>query len=304
MSAPPYMKLYIADYLADTTHLSTVEHGAYLLLLMALWRAGGRLPRDPAKLARIAQMTPSEWSKVEGVVLDFFTVKGGHLTQKRAAAEIAKYEGVVRGSKTAGKASAAKRASKNKDKASTDDEKPLNGIPTNQNHNHNHIGEPDGSPQRATSLLFGRAWQAFPEWGRKRSSRAKAEKAWRAAAEQAGGEGQLLAAVERYAAEPDTQRDGGKFVPAMDRWLRDGRWELYVPSLLDPASDSAAFAERQQISWMEDFRDNPGSWRGERGPRPGAEGCRVRADIQRRFGFEPFAGTGDLLAGQPERVSA
>jgi hypothetical protein len=46
-------------------------------------------------------------------------------------------------------------------------------------------------------------------------------------------------------------------------------------------------SERQQVSWMEDLKANEFSWRPERGPRPGQDGCRVSAEIQRRYGFEP-----------------
>lgn len=113
MSAPPYMKLYIADYLADTTHLTRDEHGAYLLLLMALWRAGGKLPNDPHKLAKLSKCSTPEWEEISPSVLEFFTVSGGALTQKRASIEIAKYEAVVSGAKSAAKRSVSQRANKN-----------------------------------------------------------------------------------------------------------------------------------------------------------------------------------------------
>jgi uncharacterized protein YdaU (DUF1376 family) len=90
VSAAPFMQLYVADYLGDTRHLSTEQHGAYLLLLMAMWRAGGSLPDDETKLARIVGLSPAKWRRVSADVLAFFTVADGVLTQKRLTAEIEK----------------------------------------------------------------------------------------------------------------------------------------------------------------------------------------------------------------------
>jgi len=83
MSAPPFMPLYVAEYRADTGHLGTVEHGAYLLLLMAMWRANGKLPADDERLSRLTLLSADEWAKVKPVVLEFFTRRGGVLTHNR-----------------------------------------------------------------------------------------------------------------------------------------------------------------------------------------------------------------------------
>lgn len=69
--SPPWMPLYIADYRADTAHLSAAEHGAYLLLIMHYWSTGG-LPDDDRQLARIACMTTGEWKRSKPVVQAFF----------------------------------------------------------------------------------------------------------------------------------------------------------------------------------------------------------------------------------------
>ena len=85
------MPLYVADYLGDTTHLTTEEHGAYLLILMAMWRAGGRLPSESAKLARFARLTPAKWAKMEQDILAMFDVRNDEIGHKRLELEFAKY---------------------------------------------------------------------------------------------------------------------------------------------------------------------------------------------------------------------
>lgn len=81
----PWMPFYPADYLADTGHLTTQEHGAYLLLIFHYWSNGG-LPDDDAKLARITRMTASEWTSVKDTIRDFFDGNWQHF---RIDAELA-----------------------------------------------------------------------------------------------------------------------------------------------------------------------------------------------------------------------
>lgn len=83
MAEFPAMPLWTDAYLADTGHLTATEHGAYLLLLMAAWRSGGRLPDDDKKLARFAHVTSGQWRRMKDTIRDFFTIEDGHLVQGR-----------------------------------------------------------------------------------------------------------------------------------------------------------------------------------------------------------------------------
>jgi uncharacterized protein YdaU (DUF1376 family) len=78
------MPLWTDAYLGDTTHLTTIEHGAYLLLLMTAWRSkDGRLPDDDRLLARYTGLTTGQWARIRPVLIPFFDIKDGFITQGR-----------------------------------------------------------------------------------------------------------------------------------------------------------------------------------------------------------------------------
>jgi uncharacterized protein YdaU (DUF1376 family) len=71
------MPLYIADYLADTAHLTTAEHGAYLLLIMHYWRNEG-LPTDEDQLRRITRMSARAWAASRDNLRSLFSPEWRH----------------------------------------------------------------------------------------------------------------------------------------------------------------------------------------------------------------------------------
>ncbi|MCU7218039.1 DUF1376 domain-containing protein [Pseudomonas sp. VE 196-7] len=74
MAALPYIQLYVADYLADTAHLTAEEHGAYLLLIFNYWQTGKPIPKP--RLHRIARISPEHWPEIESVLAEFFEDDG------------------------------------------------------------------------------------------------------------------------------------------------------------------------------------------------------------------------------------
>lgn len=81
-----WMPLYVGDYLADTGHLTTTQHGAYLLLMMHYWRKR-ELPDDDKQLAAIAKLPLRIWLDSKDTIQAFFHDGWKH---KRIDAELSK----------------------------------------------------------------------------------------------------------------------------------------------------------------------------------------------------------------------
>lgn len=104
-----WMPLVVDKYLGDTQHLTTQQHGAYLLLLMAMWKSDGRLPSDDQRLRQITRLDPPQWKSSRAVLLEFFTTDGEWVTQKRLTEELQKAKANAEAKAKAGAAGAAKR---------------------------------------------------------------------------------------------------------------------------------------------------------------------------------------------------
>lgn len=105
MTSLPYMKFYHTDYLADTVDFTTVEHGAYLLLILHYWREG-QLPDNESKLRRITRMSAKEWAISRDALSSKFSDGWRH---NRIDRELEKVADKVSARSSAGKAGAEAR---------------------------------------------------------------------------------------------------------------------------------------------------------------------------------------------------
>lgn len=94
-----WMPLYVGDYLRDTRDLNTLQHGAYLLLIMHYWQHDA-LPTDDARLAAIAGLSVAQWRRIREPVQAKFAEGWKH---KRIDAELARLDRAVMQRRLAGR---------------------------------------------------------------------------------------------------------------------------------------------------------------------------------------------------------
>lgn len=121
------MPLWIGQYIADTGHLTTAEHGAYLLLIMHYWQKGG-LPDDDRKLASIARALPEQWAGMRATIFEFFGPGWKHARIDKELAEAEKkYRKRAEAGRSGGHAKAQAAAS---NATAMPEQKASNALPT------------------------------------------------------------------------------------------------------------------------------------------------------------------------------
>lgn len=255
MAALPYMQFYVADYLADTTHLTAEEHGAYMLLLFSYWQTGKPLRID--RLATVARIPNERWPSVADTLSEFFHVTETHWVQFRVEADLEAVNSKVVTASNAGKASA--RAKALKKQQELNDRSTNVDDPLQRNGNHKDTDtDTDKNTNNTPPMvddLFPKFWKMYPN----KKGKAAAEKAWKKLKVTADLFGQIAEGLAAQVVCEAWVKDGGQFIPHPATWLNGKRWEdeVKVASNVHPFPQSrhTGFADRDYTSGLKQRED-------------------------------------------------
>ncbi len=228
MKADQWMPLYVGDYLADTGHLSTEGHGAYLLLLMHQWRTGV-IPSDPAEQARIVRLSGRAWRALSPSLAPFFTVTERGWQQMRLerirTEQTEKTQRLADRARAAGLASAAARksnSSSTQDALKPTEPEPEPDIEKKESPPTPQEGGVRVAPEKSAATSrpdpFDEFWKAYP----RKTGKDAARKSYAQALKRGADPEAILAGLKRT--QWDT-REAGRFIAHPSTWLNQGRWQ-------------------------------------------------------------------------------
>lgn len=223
MAAKPdaWMPLYFGAYLTDTMHLTTEQHGAYLLMLMAAWKLGGSLPDDDVQIASIARLPVSRWRRARPIIEPFWKISGGRWSQKRLGAELDKARQYVesqsekgkkggRGNKAGEKLDVKPDESRGKAGAKPTETPLPSPTPRSRTRSNPLSADADGE--------FEKFWSTYP----RKTAKQAALKAFR----KINPDADLLAFIlKSIAAHTQTEQWRRDVIPHAATWLNHRRWE-------------------------------------------------------------------------------
>lgn len=279
MSKPDtWMPFYVADYLADTSHLKLSEHGAYLLLIICYWRFAKALPDDDERLSRIVGLGKAEWRKVRPALEPFFYIFNGLWVHKRIEELLIEAESNAERNAKRAREAANKRwsehASRNakSDAPSMPQAMPSDMLATCPSPSPSTIKEKSpSSGDEALNADFDVWWSFYP----RKVGKGGARRAYRAARKKADAP-TLLSACRLFQAQclgKDPQ-----YVAHPTTWLNEERW------LDEPTSSAAALPKDDET-----IRRNLRGWFDLGAPKasmkhpPGHPECKIPKHIQLEF---------------------
>lgn len=108
-----FLPLYTGDYIRDTQHLSLLEHGAFLKLLMYCWDQKGPAPHDERRLMGICNArSKEEITAVYGILEEYFVRMDDGWHNVRLTKELQKSEAISQNRAEAGRLGGIARAAK------------------------------------------------------------------------------------------------------------------------------------------------------------------------------------------------
>lgn len=202
-----YFTMFVGDYLRDTMHLTTRQHGAYQLLLMHYYGTGRPLPLHDEAIRMITRLQPVEWKSDRAAVMAYFTEEQDGWHQKRADKELTK--AAIRYTKAVNAAAAKHDPSKRRARAKHPPEQDASSAQAGSEHNQPSPSPPVNQPTRADLRSGERAaarvktaappaspasgwWDAFPAWQGFREKLTAGEWTWFSACRLDGSEFALL----------------------------------------------------------------------------------------------------------------
>lgn len=106
---PDWMAFNVDDYVSNTLHLTTRQHGAYILLICAAWKAKGLLPGADAALMAIAKLNAREWREDGEILKAFLTQREDGWVHERVEYEWKDAQALIDAKSKAGKEGARRR---------------------------------------------------------------------------------------------------------------------------------------------------------------------------------------------------
>jgi uncharacterized protein YdaU (DUF1376 family) len=226
MSKAPSMPMFWDAYLADTTHLSTEEHGAYLLLLAAMWRRDGSVPDDDKDNARILGLTVAKWRKIKARLEPFLVIENGCISQKNLQKIWKKTQEKISKNAQNGAKGGIAKSNKNKDLSqanATNSLKRKATIPEPEPEPEQN--KPPKSPKGEYPEDFEKFWSAFPS-RKGNNPKRPAFKKWQGFVKGGVSPDLILQGATGYARA--RQGQDAQYTQQAATWLNQECWEQYA----------------------------------------------------------------------------